>query len=145
MSKKNRNKNEAHVVFNMKVLMFLFFSIIAYTISAFMFKEDTTVGIVLLVFGTIMLLVMFITPAKIIFTNKQLRIIWLLPFEKIIFWSNITTIIENNFFSAIDDFSNFQIFYNTNYKGKSIVKEIQIPRNKKTKLFLDKYAKYKIL
>lgn len=144
MSKNYKNKTEEYVVFNKQILLFLFISILTFIASTHTFREDTTISISLLAFGIFLLLLILMIPTKFIFSNKQLRVIWLLPIEKTIFWSNVTTIIENSFFSAIDDLSNFQIIYNSNYKGKSMVKVFKIPRNKKTKFYLNKYAKYKI-
>lgn len=144
MSNKRSNNNEKNTVFNIEVLVFLILSVIFFIVSA-IFKEDKTIFIIFIIFGVISFIVIFIIPVKFVFTNKQIRLVWLLSFERVIFWSNIDTIIENNFFSRIDDFANYQIIYRSTYKGKNITKEVQIPLTKKTKTMVEKYAKYKIL
>lgn len=144
MSRKSKNQHESHTVYNKEFFIFLLLSVALFVLS-FIFNDDTTVFIFLLIFAVISLVGIFIVPVKFEFTSKQIRLIWLLSFNKIIFWSNVDTIIENNFFKKFDDIANYQIIYRTTYKGKSINKEVQIPLTKKTKIIVEKYAKYKIL
>jgi hypothetical protein len=144
MSRKSKNQHESHTIYNKEFFIFLLLSVALFVLS-FIFNDDTTVFIFLLIFAVISLVGIFIVPIKFEFTSKQIRLIWLLSFNKIIFWSNVDTIIENNFFKKFDDIANYQIIYRTTYKGKSINKEVQIPLTKKTKIIVEKYAKYKIL
>ena len=144
MSRKSKNQHESHAVYNKEFFIFLLISIVLFVLSI-MFNDDKTIFIFLLAFAIISFLGIFLVPIKFVFTSKQIRLVWLLSFEKIIFWSNVDTIIENNFFKKIDDIANYQIIYRTTYKGKTINKEVQIPLTKKTKTIVEKYAKYKIL
>ena len=43
------------------------------------------------------------------------------------------------------DLPKYEIVYRENYKGEIVIKNIDLPRNRKTKLLIEKYAKHKLV
>ena len=39
----------------------------------------------------------------------------------------------------------YEIMYHYNYKGTQMIRQFDLPRNKRTRKFVEKYAKYKIV
>ena len=107
--------------------------------------NDTKVELFLLVGAVLVSLGIFLSPLYFLFSSKSLTAVWLLPFRKTIYWSSVNNIIEYKLFSAVDDLAHYEIMYHYNYKGTQMIRQFDLPRNKRTRKFVEKYAKYKIV
>ena len=137
---------ETYKVFNRRIVLFLALFIILLIISIKCFlSNDTEVALFLLAGAVLVSLGIFLSPLYFLFSSKSLTAIWLLPFRKTIYWSSVNNIIEYKLFSAVDDLAHYEIMYNYNYKGAQMIRQFDLPRNKRTRKFVEKYAKNKII
>ena len=133
-------------VFNRQIILVLslFIVLLIFSINCFLTNE-IDFALLLLIGAILVFLISFSFPLYFVFSPKSITVVWLLPFKKTIHWSSINNIHENKWFSSIDHLPNYSIMYVYNHKGNQIIKEFDIPRNKRTKKFIEKYAKYKII
>jgi len=141
-----KKQTEQYKVFNRQIVLFLslFALLLIFSISCFLTNE-TDIALFLLVGSVLVSLGVFFSPLYFVFSSKSLTAVWLLSFRKTIHWSSINNIIEYKLFSAVDDLAHYEIMYRYNYKGKPMIKQFDLPRNKKTRRLVEKYAKYKIV
>jgi len=142
---KSKKTIERTVVFNRRILLFLlaFVMFLWFSIS-FLKSGDTELGIVLLVGSVLFLLGIFFTPLYIIFTKKEITVIWLFQYKRVIPWNSIKSIIELKWGEVHRDLPKYELIYHLNYKGYIVSKQFDIPRNGKIKKIIEKYAKEKI-
>ncbi len=137
---------EKTVIFNRRILIFIFAFVIFLCFSINFFNQgDKEIGIALLVISVFISLGIFFTPLYFIFTKNEITIIWLFQYKRIILWSTIKSIIELKWGEVHRDLPKYELIYHLNYKGYIASKQFDIPRNKKTKKVIEKYAKYKIV
>ena len=108
-------------------------------------SEDVGSGIALLVISIFISLGIFLSPLYFVFTKNEITVNWLFQHKRTILWSSIKSIIELKWGEAHRDLPKYELIYHLNYKGRIVTKYFSIPRNKKTKRVLEKYAKYKIV
>lgn len=141
-----KKKNEQYKVLNLRVFLFAVLSFVLLTVSFYFFiTNDTEIAIFLLVAAIASALVFFLSPLYFVFSVTKLEVAWILPFKKTIFWSSIINIVEYKLFEAVDNASKYEIMYLISHKGKAVVKQLELPRNKKTRKLIEKYSKKKIL
>lgn len=137
---------ETYKVFNRQIILFLALFIILLIISIKCFStNDTDIAIFLLTGAILISLGIFLSPMYFVFSSKSLTAIWLVSFKKTISWGSINSIIEYKLLSAVDYFAHYEIMYRYNYKGKQLIKQFDLPRNKRTRKFVEKFAKHKIV
>ena len=142
----NKKQTEQYKVFNRQIILFsgLFIVLLISSISCVLINE-TDIALFLLAGSILVSLGIFLSPLYFVFSSKSLTAVWLVSFKKTIHWSSINNIIEYSLFSDIDNLAHYEIMYRYNYKGKQIIRQFDLPRNKKTRKLVKKYAKYKIV
>ena len=137
---------EKTVIFNRRILLFIFAFVMFLCFSISFFKSgDKEIGIALLVISVLISLGIFFTPLYFIFTKNEITITWLFQYKRVIPWSTIKSIIELRWGEVHRDLPKYELIYHLNYKGYIVSKQFDIPRNKKTKKVIERYAKYKIV
>ena len=141
-----KKQTEQYKVFNREIVLFssMFIVLLTVSISCFLTNE-TDIALFLLAGAILVSLGVFLSPLYFVFSSKSLTAVWLLSFKKTIHWSSVNNIIENKLFSAVDDSAHYEIMYHYNYKGTQMIRQFDLPRNKRTRKFVEKYAKYKIV
>ncbi len=141
-----KKQTEQYKVFNREIVLFssLFIVFLMVSISCFLTNE-TDIALFLLAGAILVSLGVFLSPLYFVFSSKSLTVVWLLSFKKTIHWSSVNNIIEKKLVSAVDDLAHYEIMYLYNYKGKQMIRQFDLPRNKKTRKLVEKYAKYKIV
>ena len=141
-----RKKNEQYKVLNRHVILFfgLFAVLLVLSVACFPANE-TGVALFLLISAVAASLGIFLSPIYFVFSSKSLTAVWLLSFKKTIHWSSVNTIIECKLFSAVDDLAHYEIMYLYHDKGKQTIRQLDLPRNKKTRKLMERYAGHKIV
>ena len=143
---KHKRTIEKTVIFNRRILLFIFAFVMFLCFSISFFKSgDKELGIVLLVISVLISLGIFFTPLYFIFTKNEITITWLFQYKRVILWSTIKSIIELKWGEVHRDLPKYELIYHLNHKGYIVSKQFDIPRNKKTKKVIERYAKYKII
>lgn len=134
------------LIFNKQILLFLFFFVLLLCFSVSFFKEsDTELGTVLLIASLLVCVGIFTTPLYFVFTKNEITGKYIFGYKKVISWGSVKNIIEIKWGQAYKALPHYQLIYNYNYNGRMIIKQFDIPRNRKTKAVIEKYAKYKII
>ena len=132
-------------IFNRRILLFfLAFLLFIYISIDFFSSGDRKLGITFLVISWFVLLVLILSPIYFVFTKKEIKVVWLILQTKVITYNEIKSIVEKRWGETYKDFPKYEVLYLTKYKGRSITKQLDIPRNKKTKTMMEKYVKHKI-
>ncbi len=132
-------------IFNRRILLFfLAFVLFFYFSIVFFSSEDRDLGIVFLVISLFVLLGIFLTPLYFVFNKKELKVIWLTLHTKTIPYREINAIIEKRWGETYKDLPKYEVIYLMPYKGRVISKQIDIPRNRKTKRVMERYLQSKI-
>ena len=84
------------------------------------------------------------TPRFFVFDSKKLHMQGIV-FHKTIYYSEITSIIEYKLFESWDNWPKYEIMYSANYKGESLVKQVDLPRNKFIKKQIERRLKGKLI
>lgn len=134
------------LIFNKQILLFLFFFVLLLCFSVSFFKEsDTELGTVLLIASLFVCVGIFTTPLYFVFTKNEITGKYLVGYKKVISWGSVKNIIEIKWGQAYKALPHYQLIYNYNHNGRMIIKQFDIPKNRKTKAVIEKYAKYKII
>lgn len=132
-------------VFNRRMLLFLFGFLLFSSLAVhFLISNERDLGIAFSVVSLLVLLGLVLSPLYFVFTKKEIRVVWLLLPTKVISFAVIQTILEKKWGETVKDLPKYEVMYLAKYKGKSIVRQFDIPRNKKTKQMLEQYAKNKM-
>lgn len=146
MSQKKQRMQEECRVLDRNFLLFVIFSAVMLSLSLWFFlKRETDMAFFLLVIGVAGLLGVLLMPFYYVFSPQKLTVVWLLPFKKTIPWGAVNGIVEYKLFETVKDLPKYEIIYRQNYKGETVVKTIELPRNRKTKLLIEKYAKHRLV
>ena len=130
--------NRRIILFFLALVLFLYFSI------EFFSSEDRDLGIVFLVISAIVLLGLILTPTYFVFTKKEIKAVWLFLHTKTIPYREINAIIEKRWGETYKDLPKYEVIYLTKYKGRSITRQFDVPRNRKTKSMMERYLQSKI-
>ena len=141
-----RKKNEQYKVLNRHFILFvsLFAILLILSVACFLANE-TDVSLFLLISAVAVSLGIFLSPIYFVFSSKSLTAVWLLSFKRTIHWSSVNTIIECKLFSAVDDPAHYEIMYLCRDKGQQTIRQLDLPRNKKTRKLMERYAGHKIV
>ena len=130
--------NRRIILFFLALVLFLYFSIECFS------SEDRELGITFLVISLLVLLGIFLTPLYFVFNKKEIKVIWLTLHTKTILYREINAIIEKRWGETYKDLPKYEVIYLMPYKGRVISKQIDIPRNRKTKRVMERYLQSKI-
>lgn len=138
--------SKPQIVFNYQFLIFVGVCIVcASGAVAFFQANDRELGFLLLGIALFLALGVFVTPLYFCFSKEHCKIVWLLPFVRIIPWNAIYRIIELKWGEVHRDLPKYEIFYHFNYKGCIIDKQFDIPKTKRIQKAISRYAWGKIL
>ena len=141
-----KRQTEQYKVLNRQAVLFgcLFTVLFILTVTCFLANE-TDVALCLLACAVLVSLGIFLSPLYFVFSSKSLTAVWLLPFKKTVHWSSVHNVIEYTLFSAVDDLAHYEIMYLCRDKGKQTIRQLDLPRSKKTKKLMERYAGHKIV
>ena len=141
-----RKKNEQYKVLNRHFILFVSLVAVLLILSVACFSaNETDVALFLLISAVAVSLGIFLSPIYFVFSSKSLTAVWLLPFKRTIHWSSVNTIIECKLFSAVDDLAHYEIMYLCRDKGQQTIRQLDLPRNKRTRKLMERYAGHKIV
>ncbi len=133
-------------VFNSHSILYGLLCLVLLATSIALFgSKDTEFAAVLLVCSLAAAFLFFMTPVRFVFSEKKLVIVWLLPIRKTIFWNSVINIIESRTWSSVDNISKYEIMYLVSRNKDTTVKQFDLPRNKKTKMLIEKYSGKRIV
>ena len=139
---KHNKRIEKTVIFNRRILIFIAIFILP---LCFFRSVDKEFAFVLFLLSFLALICIFFTPLYFVFTKKEITVIWIFQYKRAIPWASIKSIIELKWGEVHRDLPKYEIIYHLNYKGYIVSKDFDIPKNKRTKKMMEKYAKYKIV
>ena len=139
---KHNKRIEKTVIFNRRILIFIAIFILP---LCFFRSVDKEFAFVLFLLSFLALICIFFTPLYFVFTKKEITVIWIFQYKRTIPWASIKNIIELKWGEVHRDLPKYEIIYHLNYKGYIVSKDFDIPKNKRTKKMMEKYAKYKIV
>jgi len=84
----------------------------------------------------------FVCPIHYIFDEKKLTAVFLTR-KQVILYSQVLSVLSCGLFESFDNLPKYEIIYMIKYKGRSVTKSIDIPKNKKTKRIFVKYLGHK--
>ena len=138
--------DKEYKVFNFHSILYGLLCLILLAISFALFgSKDKELAIAFLVCSLAAAFLFFMTPVSFVFSEKKLVIIWLLPIRKTVFWSSVINIVESRAWSSVDNLSKYDITYLVSRNKDTTVKQLELPRNKKTKMLIEKYSKKRIV
>ena len=108
------------------------------------FTEDRKIALFTAILSALIAIGIFVCPFCFIFDSKKITVKYLVC-KKVIHYSSITNIIESRLFQSYDIFPKYEIMYLMKYKGESVIRQLDLPRNKKIKKMLQSYLKSKII
>ena len=146
MAKPKSKQTKQHVVFNRRILIFLFASVALLGFSIHFFRsQDKELGFTLLTIALFLSLGVFLTPLFFIFNKENVTVVWLFQNKRKIPWNAVGRIIAFKWGEVHRDLPKYEILYHLNYKGCIVTKQFDIPKTKKTEKLLEAYAKSKIV
>lgn len=146
MKKKTKELIDRHVVFNRRIVVFVVLTVLLLMLAGSFFKTGSTdLGITLLILAPFSFIGVFFSPLYFIFSKKDITVVWLFQYKRIILWSAIKSIIELKWGEVSRDLPKYELIYHLNYKGYIVTKQFDIPKNKETKKMIERYAKHKII
>ena len=142
---KHNKRIEKTVIFNRRILILIAIFILP---LCFFRSVDKEFAFVLFLLSFLALICIIFTPLYFVFTKKEITVIWIFQYKRTIPWASIKSIIElkwGEWGEVHRDLPKYELIYHLNYKGYIVSKQFDIPRNKKTKKVIERYAKYKIV
>ena len=135
----------AQKIYNKQFLIFPTVSVVL-LFSAILcaFTNDDDIAVFTGVLSALIAIGIFVCPIYFIFDSKKITIKCLVC-KKIIHYSSITNIIESKIFQSYDNFPKYEIMYLLKYKGENVIRQINLPRNKKIKEMVDTYLRSKVI
>ena len=141
-----KKKREQYKVLNRHFILFVSLVAVLLVLSvACSLANETDVSLFLLISAVAVSLGIFLSPIYFVFSSKSLTAVWLLPFKKTIHWNSVNAIIECKLFSAVDDLAHYEIMYLCRDKGQQTIRQLDLPRNKRTRKLMERYAGHKIV
>ena len=142
--KKYKNDKESVKIINKRFYLYVLLFAIFLIASLLCLGDDWEIGLFVGVLAILLLVISLFTPTHFIFNSKSLDLHGIV-FHKTIHYSAITGIIEFKPFEHWDNFPKYVIMYQTIYKGKSFVKDMDLPRSKSIKKQLHLRLKGKLI
>ena len=108
------------------------------------FTDDVDIALFTAILSVLIAIGIFVCPIYFLFDSKKITIKCLV-YKKVIHYGSITSIIESKFFQSYDNFPKYEIMYLMKYRGESVIRQFNLPRNRKIKKMVDAYLKSKIV
>lgn len=133
---KDKIGNKLFWVFLITGAVFLF----AFILCAL--TNDPEVALLLGVLSVMAVIGVLVCPVYFIFDEKKLTAVFLTR-KQVILYSQVLSVLSCGLFESFDNLPKYEIIYMIKYKGRSVTKSIDIPKNKKTKRIFEKYLGHK--
>ena len=108
------------------------------------FTDDVDIALFTAILSVLIAIGIFVCPIYFVFDSKKI-IIKCLICKKIIYYSAIANIIESKWFQSYENVPKYEIMYLMKYKGESVIRQFNLPRNREIKKMVDAYLKSKIV
>ena len=108
------------------------------------FTDGTEIALFTAILSALIAIGILFCPIYFVFDSKKI-IIKCLICKKIIYYSAITNIIESKWFQSYENVPKYEIMYLMKYKGESVIRQFNLPRNREIKKMVDAYLKSKIV
>ena len=143
--KLNKHNVKSQKITNKRFYVYaLLFATFVITAILCFVTDDFDIGVLLIALSILFLIILLFTPQFFVFDSKQLSVHSLLC-RKNIHYAEITSILESKLFESYDNVPKYEIMFLTRYKGKQVVKQIDLPRNKKNKKEIESRLKGKLI
>ena len=141
-----KNKKETNVkIYNKHFFIFPTVSVILLFSSLLCaLTDDVDIALFTAILSILIAIGIFVCPIYFLFDSKKITIKCLV-YKKVIHYGSITSIIESKFFQSYDNFPKYEIMYLMKYKGESVIRQFNLPRNREIKKMVDAYLKSKIV
>ena len=106
--------------------------------------DDVDIALFTAILSMLIAIGIFVCPIYFLFDTKKITIKCLV-YKKVIHYGSITSIIESKFFQSYDNFPKYEIMYLMKYRGESVIRQFNLPRNRAIKKMVDAYLKSKII
>ena len=140
--------NKKHIenkIYNKEFWLFSIVSaILLFSAILCAFTDETEIALFAALLSALIAIGIFVCPFCFIFDSKKITVKYLVC-KKVIHYSYITNIIERKLFHSNDNLPKYEIMYLMKYRGESVIRQLDLPRNKKTKKMLQYYLKSKII
>ena len=131
-------------VFNRRIILWiLLLGLFVYFTVTFFLSGDTDLALVFLVLSLFLLLGVCLEPLYFEFNKKEIVIVWLFPHAKRIAYADINSIREKRWGECYKELPKYEIIYRMHNKERVVVKQFDLPRNKKIGRMLKTCAKSK--
>lgn len=141
--KVNKHDNETQKIINKQFYLYVLMSLIFLITSVLCFlTDDWEMALFVGALSILFFVILLFTPRFFIFDSKKITVKYLVC-KKVIHYSSITNIIESKLFES--NLPKYEIMYLMKYKGESVIRQLDLPRNKKTKKMLQSYLKSNII
>ena len=146
VEKIKRKITEKTIIFNWRILIFLLVFVALICFSVYFFGSgEKGLGFTLIFIALFISLGLFLTPLYFVFAKNEITVFWLIPYKRVITWQSVKRIIEFKWGEVYKDLPKYELVYQISYKGTTVVKIFDIPKNRRTKKAIEKHAKYKII
>ena len=106
--------------------------------------DDVDIALFTAILSILIAIGIFVCPIYFLFDSKKITIKCLV-YKKVIHYGSITSIIESKFFQSYDNFPKYEIMYLMKYRGESVIRQFNLPRNREIKKMVDAFLKSKIV
>lgn len=130
--------NKQFWIFPIASAIFLFSAILC------AFTDDKDIALFTAILSALIAIGIFVCPVCFTFDSRKITVKYLVC-KKVIHYSSVTNIIESKFFQSYDNYPKYEIMYMMKYKGESVIRQVNLPRNKKIKKMVETYLKSKII
>lgn len=141
-------KNTKHIenkIYYKQFWLFLVLSaVLLFSAILCAFTDDMEIALIMAILSALIAIGIFVCPFCFIFDSKKITVKYLVC-KKVIHYSSVTSIIESKLFQSYENFPKYEMMYLMKYKGESVIRQVNLPRNKKIKKMVDTYLKSKIV
>ena len=118
--------------------------ILLFSSLLFALTDDVDIALFTAILSILIAIGIFVCPIYFLFDSKKITIKCLV-YKKVIHYGSITSIIESKIFQSYDNFPKYEIMYLMKYRGESVIRQFNLPRNREIKKMVDAYLKSKII
>ena len=118
--------------------------ILLFSSLLFALTDDVDIALFTAILSILIAIGIFVCPIYFLFDSKKITIKCLV-YKKVIHYGSITSIIESKIYLSYDNFPKYEIMYLMKYRGESVIRQFNLPRNREIKKMVDAYLKSKII
>ena len=145
MKKIKNSRNAIHKIYNKQFFIFPIVSaVLLFSAIICAFTDDIDIALFTAILSILIAIGIFVCPIYFLFDSKKITMKCLV-YKKVIHYSSITSIIESKIFQSYDNFPKYEIMYLMKYRGESVIRQFNLPRNREIKKMVDAYLKSKIV